>query len=296
MAYFLYNLSFSQKLSELPISSDVKQSSPLVTIASTEKRSVLTPTTPTTTLPTTATKKFKPTELNQIISSTTKQEQMPEYLSHTKKIIETIITPLLPQYTTIDATVLIEELREMAFLEHQLQRINLDISLWKIYLQSGTGQLKDTEEHEGGEEENDDDGQDHRSLLAQLQYPQPVRPCVWPKKLKTIIMNDSSFYSEQNTILNHATYLNYVNKTLTEFQQQSLAYQTQIQEKRHYLNTNLTPEIEQTIANLVEDYGTALYRIVIKGYIAAVQFSYKDRLVELEFEREDSSREYVNNF
>lgn len=80
---------------------------------------------------------------------------------------------------------------------------------------------------------------------------------------------------------------------LAYFDEQTRSYQTQIQEKRKRLNENITLEIEQAIASLVQNEGVALYRIVIEGYIAAVEFSYKDREVELKFEKANSSRAQV---
>ncbi len=215
------------------------------------------------------------------------REQMPKYLSHAEKTFEEIITPLLPQPTAAAAannTILIEELRQMALLEHKLQLVNLDISLWTTYLKSGTGKLKEEEEKEDEE---------HRSLLQQLQQPRIHYPCIWPKKLKSIITADPDVHLQEKTTLGHSTYLNYVNRMLVQFQDQLLSYQTQIKERRQHLTSNLTPEIEQAIVNFVEEYGITLESIVNEGLITAVKFNYADRMIELEFQREDTYREHV---
>jgi hypothetical protein len=95
------------------------------------------------------------------------------------------------------------------------------------------------------------------------------------------------FYSREwsnHDILDHSTYLNYVKRMLTQFQEQLLSSQTQIKEIRKCLRPNLTPEIEQVIA---------LDRIVNEGFIAAVEYNYKEHMLELEFQQEDPYREHV---
>lgn len=277
----------SQKLSQLGTSNVeppmVAAAGAAAAIGTSYKRPALTPTTPTT--PTalgpsaTIKKKFKPGELgNPVASTLTSVEEMPEYLWRTKNIFEPIVMPLLPPDATINRANLIEELREMAFLEHQLQIVHLDIELWTVYRRSGTAELQ---------------AEDNRSALQQLQCPLPPAPRIWPKRLKAAITADSSVNAQDKKTLNHTTCLNYVNKTLAQYDEQARSYQTRIEEKRKYLKGNITIEIEQSIADLVRDEGVALYRIVIEGFIAAVEFSYKDRVIELEFEHETSDRDQV---
>ena len=50
------------------------------------------------------------------------------------------------------------------------------------------------------------------------------------------------------------------------------------------------------IHTLVMDYGTALYAIVNEGYIAAVRFTFKEQMIDSEFEREDKMRLCIQAF
>ena len=168
------------------------------TATTSKKRTPLTPTTPTAA---TALKKFK-------------EQDLPKYLSRNIKFFEESIMPLVveivtvSQDTTMTMDILLEEFRQLAYLEHQLQITNLDIELWTVYLQSGTGKLNvgfGTGENEV----------DERSLLQQLQYPQPISPCIWPDKLKTIIMDDPDVSAADKANLNNSICLTYVNRMLT---------------------------------------------------------------------------------
>ena len=249
------------------------------TATTSKKRTPLTPTTPTAA---TALKKFK-------------EQDLPKYLSRNIKFFEESIMPLVveivtvSQDTTMTMDILLEEFRQLAYLEHQLQITYLDIELWTVYLQSGTGKLNvgfGTGENEV----------DERSLLQQLQYPQPISPCIWLDKLKPIIMDDPDVSAADKANLNNSICLTYVNRMLTQFRTEYLAYETQIKEKQQVLQANLNKEIEQMIHTLVMDYGTALYAIVNEGYIAAVRFTFKEQMIDSEFEREDKMRLCIQAF
>lgn len=269
---------FDKNEEEPEPTTDLPWMNPTVTTESvSQKRPVLTPVTPTTAAPI---KKIKSYE---------SQESMPKYLSDENKFFEENILPLIPQHTMISRNLLIEELRQLAFLEHQLQIVNFDIALWTVYLQSGTGKLNVGIGNGEGEV-------DERSILQQLQYPLPTPPCVWPEKLKTIIIDDPDVLPNDKVNLRHATYLNYVNQMLTQYQNECSSYQSQIEQKRQLLQTDLTEQIEQKIINLVDNYGTALYAIINEGSIAAVRFTFKERILELEFEREDLMKFCIQSF
>lgn len=207
-------------------------------------------------------------------------EQLPEYLSRENNTFEQFIVPFLPDGINNDNnTMWIETLRELAYFEHELHVLELEVTLWTTYRRSGTGDLME---------------KDTRSMLQQLQDPLPRAPCIWPKRLKAVIVADPNVSAQDKVTLAHQTCLNYVNRMLAQFQDEIHEYQAAIQRRRQRLQDVLTPQIEESIANLVKEQGTALDSIVTEGYIAAVKYSYKERLVDLEFENEDRMREYVS--
>lgn len=241
----------SQKLSQLVTSKSASV---------TDKRPATTPTTPPET------------------TDEHNEESIPKYLSPTVKTFKQMIMPFLSQ----EAATLVDELREMAILEHRLQMVDLDILLWTCYLQSGTGKL-----HEQ---------LDSRAFLQQFRNPPPNPVRVWPKQLKDIIITDRHVDSQTKRCISDETYVYYVTDKLTQYQQQFLHYETQIQERRKYLQPQLTTEMEYAIVQFVEEHGIALRRIVIEGLIATVEYNYMDRILELEFQHEDLHREHINTF
>ena len=247
-----------------------------------EKRSALTPSTPAT--PRAVIKKIKvaPKDSASVVQATS----MPSYLSHTQKKFDEIITPHLPaDATSATTTILVEELRQMAFLEHQLQLVNIDLTLWTVYLHSGTAKLKQA---------IDEDRSVQETLFQPLTtLPLNEYPCIWPKRLRSTMISDAELQLQKNSNIDQNTYLNYVNKTLAQFNEQIRSYGKQKEQRRKRLQSNLTPEIEQVIDNFVEEHGIALYRIVHEGLVAAVKYNYLDRMGELEFQRENADNQHV---
>lgn len=233
------------------------------------KRPAITPT--ATTAITTVEKKFKGIGEGEV--------KLPEYLSSSNTIFEEYI-----KSKVTNADNIMEDLREMAFYEHQIQIIALDARLWNAYLQSGLAELKVPE------------AEDNRSILQQIQCPRPTLPCIWPKKLKATIEADTSVPAADKALMSAKICYDYVNKRLAQYEEKTQSLQTKIQEKREQLQDNINDELEQHIAKLVEDYGVALYRIINEGYIAAVEFNYSERIVEDEFAHEQEFKEFSNEF
>ena len=113
----------SQKLSQLSASREEP--------STTNKRSTLTPPAATTD---TSTKRVKTDDAQE------STEPLPSYLSSARKIFDERMLPLLQTTAT---SINIEHLREVAHLMHKLIDVELDISLWTAYLESGTREWKD---------------------------------------------------------------------------------------------------------------------------------------------------------
>lgn len=243
----------------------------------TEKRSAFTPSTPAT--PQTKTKKLKVAPQD----SADEQDSMPSYLSHAEKKFDEIITPHLSEEATpTTSTVLMEEFRQMALLEHQQQLANIDLTLWTAYLRSGTATLKQAIDEE------------KQTLFQPTNKPQVDEyPCVWPKRLRSTMISDSELQLQKNSNIDHDTYLNYVNQKLTRLNAQIRSYRIQRAQRIKRVQPNFTPEIERVMTEFVEEHGIALYRIVHEGLVAAVKYNYLDRMSELEFQREDVNNQHV---
>ncbi|UJR29606.1 hypothetical protein I4U23_017154 [Adineta vaga] len=247
----------SQKLNQLSPSNEQ------TTATTTTKRPLLTPSSPTSIM-----KKLK-SDLIQPISTT---DEMPDYLLNDSKTFEQIMHPYL-QANTSNLT--IEDLRQVAYLEHQLALLNLHVSLWKTYLHSGTGQLINTEPSVW---------QISMSTILHTTTRTPLR--IWPEKLKSIILADPNHNSTQINQITYETCSNYVSQKLTDLRKQSRTLESQLNDCKVKLNYRFTSEINETIKNYVQEYGIALHQIFIESQIAIIKYDYYDGLFVSDFHHE----------
>ena len=231
----------SQKLSQL--SATHEESS------TTNKRTTLTPPAPTTDA---TTKRMKTSETDE------STEPMPKYLSSTGQIFDRLMSPLLQTSAT---SISIEHLRQVAHLMHKLIDVELDISLWTAYLQSGTGEWKENT------------ATTRRPLL------------LWPQDVKaTMIRKGHVPANVDPKSIDHEECLAFVYRTLRQYRDQRDQYERQLKEKKQRLSNTLTSEMDQVMVQFVEKYGGVLMRVPVDGQIAIAKYEYADRLLEFEFE------------
>ena len=229
----------SQKLSQLSASNEESTTT-------TKKRSTLTPPATTTEV---STKRMRGEEST---------EPLPNYLSSASKIFDQRMTPLLQKSAP---SINIEYLRPVAHLMHKLIDVELDISLWTAYLQSGTGEWKDVTTST------------HRPLL------------LWPHDVKTTMINKGHLpASVDPKTIDHEECLAFVYQTLRQYRDQRDQYEQQLKAKKYQLNNSLTSEMEETMMQFVEQHGGVLMRVPVEGLIAIVKYDYADRQMELEYE------------
>ncbi|CAF3430834.1 unnamed protein product [Rotaria socialis] len=205
-------------------------------------------------------------------------ELIPKYLTKNYKAFDEMISSLIRKSSTL---INIESLRDIAFLIHQIESVKLDRLLWTIYLQSGTGELKLKRTMRTG-----------NSNLKKIFF------CPEEVKQKMFTHGHTSA-TDPNGNLDHDPCIVFVNRILENFQNQLLDYQSKLeqmkQEKFKYILTN---EIEQGIEKFIQQYGMSIYKIPIESLISIVEYDYKDRLIEFEFENENPNefqKEIFNN-
>ncbi|CAF4589393.1 unnamed protein product, partial [Rotaria sp. Silwood2] len=227
----------SQKLSQLSATDKEQEDSDKFKPSTIKKRPALTTSTTTVNIP----KKMKLDEEEQSSS------QIPRYLSSNNKAFEQMINPVLQKTRR---SINIEYLREIALLIHQLECIDLDRLLWTTYLRSGTGTLKPQE----------------TTTLS-----------LWPKEVKTkMIARGRTTVSDPNEI-DHDSCLDYVQRVLQKFRNQTEHYQGQLKERIQYLDKYWTCEIEEAITKFVQQHIAAVDKVTTKGLIATVEYDYNDR-------------------
>ena len=246
------------------------------TVATTteKKRPPLTPSTP---IP--ATKKSKPDIID--LSSGGGDDFMPRYLSNSNQTFEDIINPTLQKSAN---TVNIEDLRQIALLEHKLKLVDLNTSLWTTYLRSGTSKLNEDEQHPLQAAAAGITTSLVRSNLS-----------IWPEELKSTMLADRNENFKANEI-DYDKCLNYVMKMLRSFREQNNYYQLRLKERKQRLNNCFTLEIGEVINSFVEEYGIRSHRLQIESKIAAIKYDYKDRLSEFDFHQQNPYQDQIATF
>jgi hypothetical protein len=291
----------SQKLSQLSsadkqqIDVENKSKESLARTTTDKKRPILTPSTPISAV---TTKKLK-TDIVELAPSATGTsgtgissgsgrgaDYMPKYLSNSSQTFEDIVNPIF-QKTANPFN--IEDLRQIALLEHKLKLIDLNTLLWTTYLRSGTGKLNEDE-------------QPHLQAAATAIAAAGITttsvrysPAIWPQELKTTMLADRTAKFKSNEI-DHEKYLNYVMKMLRTLREQNTVYQMQLKERKQRLNTSFTLELEEAIKSFIEEYGIRSHRILIEGKIAIIKYDYNDKLFEADFYHETPYQEQITTF
>ncbi|CAF3431366.1 unnamed protein product [Rotaria sp. Silwood2] len=169
-------------------------------------------------------------------------ENIPYYLSKESKSFQEI-TSDLPSYE------LVEELRQMAMVIHQLFMIDLEKSLWTPYLKSGTDQLQ----------------------LNQMDNDNLIHTHLWPIEVQKLV----SKQSPDNT--DTAACLTYVTQHLDELDDKMKQYQTKYNMKKNQY-FNYVPKIQIFVHQQLESA-----RLATEQQIAIVHYNFNDHLFELKF-------------
>ena len=229
----------SQKLSQLSASEE-QHSSKQSTRDSTKKRS---PRVDISTIP-----KRRKTIDDQDVADVQVKDNVPNCLSiHQQNNFQQLLQSMLSQTAS---SMHMEDLQEMAVLMHQMTMLDLQKDLWYTYLQSGTGQLANEEQHEF---------------------------FVWPMEMKSTMMQMNE------TEIDHETCLNYVNQTLQQFVERQRHCQRQFDERKYTFSNCFTSEMEDTLRQFIEQQEMIFIRLDFERKMAIVKYDYRDRLLEFEY-------------
>jgi hypothetical protein len=233
----------SQKLSQL---------STVTTTSTINKRSPCkSPSTITTVLP----KKLKIETTEESHS-----KKLPYYLSVENKAFNQMIQSMISNTANPFS---IEDLREIAFLMHQIATLELQQSLWSVYLQSGTGRLE----------------QNQQAANSNIHL------YLWPSEVKEIMIKKCEISTTNINQIKDDDCATFVSRTLRQFIDLKIQYEKQLNEKKCRLSNVFTSTMEDTIDDFIEQQEIIFQRIPIQSKINIVKYDYKDRLLELEFEQ-----------
>ncbi|CAF4811077.1 unnamed protein product [Rotaria sp. Silwood1] len=169
-------------------------------------------------------------------------ENIPYYLSKESESFQKMTGNL-------SSNELVEKLRQMAIVIHELFMIDLQKSLWTIYLKSGTGQLQ----------------------LNQMDHDQLSHPHLWPIEVQKLMRQQSLDSTDM------AACLTYVTQHLDELDDKMKQCQTKYNMmKNQYFN--YVPKIQTFVHQQLESA-----RLATEQQIAIVHYNYNDHLFELKF-------------
>ncbi|CAF1665182.1 unnamed protein product [Adineta ricciae] len=230
------------------------------------KRPLLTPTTPTTPQAVAAAIPKKLKSIQERVSD----NEIPRYLSTNCKLFDRFITPRLEKN---HVRIPVESLKATAILKHRLALLDLQLRLWSTYLQSGTAHLQGNKQ----------------DVVARSHL------VTWPKEVKDSMLDDG--YEMTGTeSTEHQTCLNYVNEKLKHLNMQNERYQNQLKQQKQSIGVGCNSVIEKAIDEFVEDHSLMFHRLRIDQEIARIEFEYKDRLLEWEFNLENPFQSHVETF
>lgn len=234
----------SQKLSQLSTTEKQDNIPPQQDMVTSKRRFSMEP-------PFNITKKMK-------IDNEKLENEMPEYLSASNREFDKFFNPLLLKTANAMS---IEDIRQVALLCHKMAMLDLHKLLWGAYFCSGTGKI---------------------TFENQQQPTASSTLSIWPEEVKSTMMIKGATNDTNETVIDNNDCLNFVHKTLRDFNDRFEQYQTQLHEKQDLL-PHFTEEMQEAIAQFIEHEGLASHLIQIKIKVAAVEYTYKDRVIEAEF-------------
>lgn len=184
----------------------------------------------------------------QTIVDVDANDSVPNYLSIQQyNSFQQLIRSML---STTASSMQVSDLHEITLLIRRIMVLDLQKSLWNIYLQSGTGQLASEAEQE--------------------------ELCLWPMEVKSTMTTD-------NNEIDQMKCLNYVNQTLEQFLHRQRYCEQQLEEKKYHFQNCFTTEMEDTLRQFIEQQELVFMRLDCERKMTIVKYDYRDRLLELEY-------------
>ncbi|CAF1265540.1 unnamed protein product [Adineta steineri] len=252
----------SQKLSQLSTLEDDREQTKTFPTINESKRSP--PSSSTSTVISTVSKKIKFNHDYQQENNSDDdivEEIVPNYLLINNPHFQQLFHALS---STTANSLTIEDIQEIALLLRQITILNLQRSLWNIYLQSGIGKL-----------ETDS----HQSIISNESV------FLWPSEVKSTLSMKNKKQQQQNELItiNHDTCLKHVNKMLDQCMNNLIDYEKKLNNKKCRLNNLFTLQIKDELMQYIEQQEIRMVRIEIESKIAIVKYDYQDHLIEWEY-------------
>lgn len=193
---------------------------------------------------------------------------MPAYLSARNSFFEQMIQKLIPTSSPMD----VNDLRQMAFFQHQIAHFTELHHLWSTYLRAGIGSLKD---------DNDTSKEEDVSKQIDQRY--------WCSEVNSLVEGNLNLTQEQR----HRACQDLVYHHLDEYSEKIRLYEYQF----HQTQENFpywTSTIDENIQTFVQQYGIKPLQIKYKHQIAVLTCEYEDHILQRRYQQHNPTAYQVS--
>ena len=208
----------------------------------------------------------------EVSNPSSSSKKIPPYLSANNKAFDQMMhTVLALRASSFE----MEDLRGIAVLLHRIAVLEIQQSLWTTYLRSGTG-----------------------TLLNKIPPPTTTtmnnNVSIWPMDVKkAMIKNCPTTNSDE---IDDEMCRKYVNETLQSIINRRTEYEQELDVKKRRLCRIFPSDIEDAIQQFIEEEEISFLRIEMQSKMISVEYAFKDRFFELEFEQLNPSYHQVRNY
>ena len=189
-------------------------------------------------------------------NKTKDQTKIPFYLSAKNKVFDQTMSVLLQQTAS---SINIDELRQIAYVKHNLRINNLSKLQWQTYLLSGTGQIN---------------------------IPQQQRainnPLIWPSEIKKIIVKKKFNNIQNESEITDSVCRSFVQEHLRELREEADELQLKFNSQKRRLN-DFSDELNKAIEEFIYIKYINQYELIIQKKIVTTEYDFYDRCIELEY-------------
>lgn len=200
---------------------------------------------------------------NKTTRTTDAIDLMPAYLSGKNRFFDHMIQRFIGTSNQMD----VDDLRQMAFFQHQIVHFNELHHLWSVYLRAGIGSLK----------ENEQTDEEHKDVSKQIDRR------YWCQEVKSFVGEQFNLTQEEkDRVCQDIVY-----RRLQEYSEKKQLYEQQFNRMKQDLSY-WTFTIEEGIQTFVQQYGMNSLRIQYKHQIAVLTCEYEDQILQRRYEQQQN--------
>jgi hypothetical protein len=221
---------------------------------------------------------------NSTSNSNKKQDQIPTYLLATNKSFSRMMKKIIN--TTTSNSINMDDLRHVAILMHQIGELKRDKQVKMIYLQSGTGTLKELGPMLNTIDRRVWPVQVKSKMLEKQELTKTTATAAAAATTTTMVINNKEDEHRDNEM--------FVRQYLKEVDEQIEQYQHQLDKHKSRL-TDFTSTMEEAIKNFVHEHGMKPVEMKINFKIRLLHYDYDDEILERQYIQEKPNEYQVKH-